>query len=65
MTDATTKEAEAWVQGNVHSNWGGTEIHGALKAVFDVPISKGMPLQERAKQTCISMHSADCCALTW
>lgn len=47
VTEARTAEAEAWVQANVNARWGGTEILGALEAVFDVPVSKG----ERWKNT--------------
>jgi von Willebrand factor type A domain len=43
VTDDHTTQAETWVQGNVNAHWGGTEILGALKAVFAVPISKGEP----------------------
>lgn len=34
------------MQGNVNARWGGTEILGALKAVFDVPVSKGETLPQ-------------------
>jgi hypothetical protein len=43
VTDAATTEAENWVQAHVNAHWGGTEILGALKAVFAVPISEGEP----------------------
>lgn len=41
VTEGHTADAEAWVQANVNARWGGTEILGALKAVFGMPISKG------------------------
>ena len=44
-SEETAAAAEAWVQANVNSNWGGTEILGTLEAIFSVPVSQGAPRQ--------------------
>jgi len=48
-TEDSAAAAVAWIQTNVHANWGGTEIAGTLDAIFDVPVSDG------ARHRCIAV----------
>ena len=41
-TEETAAAAVAWIQTNVHANWGGTEIAGTLQAIYQTPISDGV-----------------------
>ena len=43
-TEDSAAAAVAWIQANVHANWGGTEIAGTLDAIYDTPVSDGAVL---------------------
>ena len=61
VTEGHTGEAEAWVQANVNARWGGTEILGALKAVFGVPVSKGETRRLQLRmQTLVRLPTCAC-----
>ena len=40
-TEESAATAVAWVQANVHANWGGTNIGGTLDAIYSTPICEG------------------------
>ena len=41
-TEESAAAAVAWVQTNVHANWGGTEIGGTLDAIYKTPLCDGV-----------------------
>ena len=58
-TEDSAAAAVAWIQANVHANWGGTQIAGTLDAIYDTPVSDG------AQPCCIVFLPHDNLTVGW